>query len=367
MLRLSTIRWMCIIVIYFLLILPQGARAETGPAVDATLDLSKQEAMVWLSPETCQSVVSQGGRMVQTPTDRLRLASWNIRWFPIGELEPDANNAHEPTDVSWLICVITWMNVDILSLQEILHTPEANAAWDTILPQLNQLTDGDWKFVLESCGYDDGHHIGFLWNRKRVTLSRHHALWQLNPKATGKEQPCARGYRPGRYAYVESKVQGGADFHLAGVHVKSGPTVFALEDRQLTLNRLDKAFQDKVAEDADIVVIGDFNTIGAGDRQSQKRELKYFKRFVRNEEPGFQDLPVDLPCTEYFRGRGGWLDHVLVSKAMKEVTVKSVRMTGYCRLLECKRTRQPMPLAYRRLSDHCPIIFEIQDRELDGE
>ena len=348
-----------------LLIVCAQAKVDASSRGLTMLEASDDEVRVWTGGESCQGVVHAGGRMAESQRDRLRLASWNIRWFPIGELKPDPSNAHEPTDLPWLTCVLAWMNVDLFSLQEILDTPEAQEAWQTILPRLNQLTDGDWTVQLETCGYEDGHHVGFLWNRKRVSLSDHQSLWQLNPKAKSSKQACAKGYRPARYAYVKSLDPGGVDFHVAGVHFKSGPTVFALEDRQLSLNRLDRAFKDKVDKDADIVVLGDFNTIGAGDRHTQKRELKYFHRFVRREKPGFLDLPVDVKCTEYFRGRGGWLDHVLISKAMKEVTVRAVRMTGYCRLLACQRTHKAMPAAYRRLSDHCPIIVEIQNRDMD--
>ena len=50
---------------------------------------------------------------------------------------------------------------------------------------------------------------------------------------------------------------------------------------------------------------------------------------------------------------------------MKEVTVTSARVTGYCALAGCQRIKGDYPLAYRRLSDHCPVVVEIENRDED--
>ena len=86
---------------------------------------------------------------------------------------------------------------------------------------------------------------------------------------------------------------------------------------------------------------------------------------VAKEKPGFQDLSLTPQCSHYFRGRGGWLDHVLVAKEMKEVTVTSARVTGYCALAGCQRIKGDYPSAYRHLSDHCPVVVEIENRDED--
>jgi hypothetical protein len=50
---------------------------------------------------------------------------------------------------------------------------------------------------------------------------------------------------------------------------------------------------------------------------------------------------------------------------MKEIAVKSVQVTGYCALAGCQRIRGDYPLAYRRLSDHCPVVLEIANADDD--
>jgi hypothetical protein len=40
-------------------------------------------------------------------------------------------------------------------------------------------------------------------------------------------------------------------------------------------------------------------------------------------------------------------------------------LTGYCAVARCARIVGAMPAAYERLSDHCPILFEVIDQDLD--
>ncbi len=42
-------------------------------------------------------------------------------------------------------------------------------------------------------------------------------------------------------------------------------------------------------------------------------------------------------------------------------------MTGYCALEECRDLVGPLPAAYEKLSDHCPIVVEVRDEDLDDE
>ena len=113
------------------------------------------------------------------------------------------------------------------------------------------------------------------------------------------------------------------------------------------------------------MILGDFNTMGAGDNASRSREIKYLRRMVAKEKPGFQDLPLNPPCSHYFRGRGGWLDHVLVNTDMAEVHTRSARVTGYCAQSACRRIKGDYPSAYQRLSDHCPVVVTIDNQDRD--
>ncbi len=346
------------------LAVPDQSPTPSIPSMTSTTTVGGEEK-VWRNKDECQAAVNRGFRMVQTSSTILRIGTWNLRWFPTGSAPDEHQASRTSTDLDWLACVIRWMQIDLLAIQESLATPEATQAWKTLTKELSAQTGETWRWHRQPCGRPDNHHVGLLWNDSRVMLSKFASLWEFNAKAESANQPCTSGLRPGQYAYVQSRQQNGADFHLVSVHLKSGPTVFALESRQKTLNRIDQAVAPLLKKDKDIVILGDFNTMGAGDRHSQKSEQKYLRRFVRKEKPGFTDLPMQPQCSHYFRGYAGQLDHVLISNEMKEVSVKSAHMSGYCALARCKRIKGDYPLAYRRLSDHCPLVLEITNTDKD--
>lgn len=337
------------------------------PPAKSDLPLTAEEGAheVWASRDQCETAVKQGSRMADESSDKIRLATWNIRWFPIGQPTDHSENHADPTDLEWLTCAIRWMQIDILAVQESLATPEATKAWDRIIDSLNQQTGATWRWYRQPCGRPEEHHVGLLWNDTRVSLSQFESLWQFNARAKSANNACTFGLRPGQYAWVQARGPSGVDFHLIGLHLKSGPTVFAVEDRHHALNRIDETIAPLLDRDRDVVLLGDFNTMGAGDWKSRDAELKNLRRKVAKEKPGFIDLTLHPQCSHYFRGRGGWLDHVLVPREMQEVTVTTVQVTGYCAVAGCERIRGNYPLAYRFLSDHCPVVLEIENRDQD--
>lgn len=324
----------------------------------------EEEALVWKSFEHCQQVVKDGGRMAIYSSEKLRVGTWNIRWFPYGK-SPDHSKNNDETNLSWLSCTMVWMNMDVLAVEESLATPKATRAWKTVLKSLEETTGDSWQWTPQQCGKADSHKIGYLWNTSRVNVTQVKSLWQFNVKAKSKHQPCEGRLRPGHYAYVQSRQQPGADFHLIALHLKSGPTVFALEDRHRAINQIDKTVSQFLSKDQDTIILGDFNTMGAGDNASRKSELKHIRRKVPKEKPGFRDLKLTPQCSHYFRGRGGWLDHVLVNKGMEEMSARTARVTGYCAVAECRRIKGDYPIAYQQLSDHCPVVIEIENQDKD--
>ena len=339
--------------------------ASSSSTPDLSPTSTGDEKAVWADREHCETVVNQGRRMPAEPSSHLRIATWNLRWFPQGRSPDQPEEFAEPTDLNWLTCVIRWMQTDILAVQEILATPEATVALTTVTENLTTQTGQTWRWHRQPCGRPDDHHLGLLWNDSRVALTQFDSLWQFNAKAENGSHPCTYGLRPGQYARVQSRTVNGVDFHLIAVHLKSGPTVFDVEERHKALNRIDQAIAPYLNQDQDVVIVGDFNTMGAGDWKSRESEIKNLRRHLEKEKPGFTDLEPHPQCSHYFRGRSGWLDHILVSREMKEITVTSSTVTGYCAIAGCRRIHVEYPRAYRHLSDHCPVVVEIENRDQD--
>ncbi|WP_454064495.1 endonuclease/exonuclease/phosphatase family protein [Candidatus Nitrospira salsa] len=344
---------------------PNETKSIHTQSVSQSPSSKEDEAKVWNSRDGCERVVRNGGRMAQASSETLRLATWNLRWFPIGQPKDQQHTSAKPTDIDWLICTLVWMQLDILTVQESLATSLADHAWDTVTRILTKKTGGKWKWYRQPCGRPNDHHIGLLWNDSHVELSQFESLWQFNSKANSPKKACTFGLRPGQYVRVKSRNTRGADFHLIGLHLKSGPTVLAAEERHKALNRIDRTVAPLLKQDQDVVILGDFNTMGSGDRQSQTSELKFVRRKVANESPGFEDLALTPHCSQYFRGHGGWLDHVLATKGMQEIKGTNARVTGYCGVAQCQKIKGAYPAAYQRLSDHCPVVIEITNHDED--
>jgi endonuclease/exonuclease/phosphatase family metal-dependent hydrolase len=322
------------------------------------------ERLVWTSPEGCRRVLSSGARLGPPHPGILRLGTWNIRWFPRGC--PSADRCpHQATDVAWLACTIAWMHVDLLALQEILTTPDAQTALQTLRADPNRLTGGTWQVDLQDCGAPSSQHVGFLWNSARVTLSGMTDVWELNGAATsGAESACARNLRPGRSALVKSA--GGVDVHLLAVHFDSGTTNRDYQHRRQAARRLKQLAVGGVpllARDPDVIVAGDFNTMGRQDPTpvSASQELMALDQELA---PGFRRLGLAPNCTTYHERQGQTLDHIVASVGMHEVAPLA-RVTGYCALARCQEVAGTKPAAAERLSDHCPLVVDVRDEDRD--
>jgi endonuclease/exonuclease/phosphatase family metal-dependent hydrolase len=322
-----------------------GRVLEGGPIIDPTQDAFA----VWSSAQQCEQVVRAGRRMPPAQDGTFRIAAWNVRWFPDGDL--NNTDPAKRTDLPWLACAIAWLNVDILALEEIRTTTEAHDAWESVKDGLFGLTGQTWEVDLQSCGAPSNQHVGFLWNTARVSISDSRDDWHFNGAAQGESGPCAGNLRPGRY--------------VIAVHLDSGTTERDKQHRDLSIDRMDQAVAPLLARDTDVVILGDFNTMGT-NAVSADQEIADLTTKAAQEAPGFKRLNVEPQCSEYFNGHGGLLDQILVTNQMTEAPAQSTVVTGYCALANCEPIDpNAMPPAYQRLSDHCPVVFSLDNADRD--
>ena len=50
---------------------------------------------------------------------------------------------------------------------------------------------------------------------------------------------------------------------------------------------------------------------------------------------------------------------------MEEVADFTANVSGYCEIVSCENISGTMPAAYADLSDHCPIVFVINNIDID--
>jgi endonuclease/exonuclease/phosphatase family metal-dependent hydrolase len=267
------------------------------------------------------------------------------------------------------------MDLDLLSLNEILDTQAGRARLTDLKNQLRARTGVRWASDLNRCGPASAQHVGFLWKTSRVRLDRFADIPEMNGAFVPGMSPdaCAENLRPGRYARVRSTAVGGVTLNAVSVHFDSGVADRDYQNRRTAVGRITAlALRGRpiVELDRDILVLGDFNTMGRSEPSpvSGEQEIATLEFELA---PAFRRMVPSPACSEYFqpdptvqRQRAMLLDQVAVSSGMQEAATTS-RITGYCALRRCADATGAMPAAYQVLSDHCPTVFEVTDRNLD--
>ncbi|HUI18368.1 MAG TPA: endonuclease/exonuclease/phosphatase family protein [Alphaproteobacteria bacterium] len=324
--------------------------APTPPAAPA----GTEETRVWASASSCRDVVEREHRRLAPDGSaaRLRVAAWNIEWFP------------DHTDIGWLACTIAWLNLDLLGVSEIRDSDRARARMGELLAELARLTGAPWQVDLQRCGAKASQHVGFLWNGARLRLAAAEDAWALNARARGPEEPCAGWLRPGRHGYFLPAAGASAGFHALVVHLKSGARPADAAERAAALARLAAATAALGPGAERLILLGDFNTMGDGARGSAAAEVRGLLSLASAAAPALGEGAAPA-CSEYYRGRGGELDHVLASRAMGRVSAEGTGVSGYCAVARCAPISpwlvNARPAAYASLSDHCPVVVELED------
>ena len=302
----------------------------------------------------CAGVESES---VPPPAEgHFRVVTWNIRFFP----EPS-------TDIERTGEVLADLDADLIAVQEIADS----SALASMLDQVNSLlarqaresgqgSSRHYDYELAESGGHGGQFVGYVYDENSVELSDVKTLKSLQ---------MTPDLRPGLFARVKSK-RGGLDFQVIVMHTDSGTRDRDYQNRVRFLDSLGVELGERRAADADVIVLGDLNTMGrlAEDglgRVGWDEEIANLDR--RAAEMGLSRLPNSPSCTEYYRGRGSFLDHILVSTAMAEAPAGSVaRVFGYCAEADCQPIDQEnMPYDYVHVSDHCPVVIDLIDADRD--
>ncbi|MGC4065500.1 MAG: endonuclease/exonuclease/phosphatase family protein [Polyangiaceae bacterium] len=346
---------------------PQGNRRsrdevtsrKSGSAIEKV-----SSATAFTSASDCEHLLSMGRRAERTK-GAARLASWNVRWFPDGVAE-DTPSSSQRTNVEWLACAIAYLNVDAIALQEIKSEPRSSVALNSLILRLAELTREPHAYRLDSCSDESNQHLAWIVNQNRAKSSgfRHHAA--INPNG----EACAARLRPG--FGVNLAFSGGLDLHAIAVHLKSGRERSDFVQRRRSIRGIGVATNEVAAAsgEKDVVVLGDFNTMGCDGCEPAPRgaaEALDIDTTIAGLRFPMRRIPPTLGCSHYYQSEPGLLDHVLVTAGTEEVPLSTkVSVEGYCRDLQCEsRTGRP-PAAAIELSDHCPVVVEMLDRDLDG-
>jgi endonuclease/exonuclease/phosphatase family metal-dependent hydrolase len=337
---------------------------ESAPPKQAQGELPRAAEDVpawWVSPEDCRRALE--ARPPRRKQGRARIGTWNIRWFP--DAEAGDERERKGTNVEWLACGIAQLDVDVLAVQEFKDYPEAKQASEQLTIALDRHTGGRWKLELEKCGKPEAGHVGLLWNTARVKARD---FWESNELLVGK--PCDLDWRPGLAGYFE--FPGGFDAHIVALHAVAGESRERMEARQSafrSFGQLQRAAFRRHA-DADLILVGDFNTSGCDDcepKRSSGWEVEQLRELLQRTKPALRLVPPTVACSEYHGNEPYLLDHFAVSSTTRELAADARAVVdGYCVESKCSSDYdQDQRDIYDDISDHCPLVLELTDRDLD--
>lgn len=287
-----------------------------------------------------------------------RFASWNLHWFPDGQ----PGEREHGSDLGWLACTLAWLDADAIAVQEVKAGPSAQQALESLLELLNRATGGRYVARLDDCGARVQQHVGLLWDDARVQLRASYTAGELNPAGGA----CEQQLRPGLAA--ELRLRGGLDLTLVSAHFKSrdDERAFALRRRSFdALPGLLAAARARTHDD-DFLLLGDLNTMGCAECTpvvTPQGEIEGVERRLAGS--ALRLVPADAAASELYPGGAALLDHAVASARMRELAPNArSRVQGACAEASPPARRAAKHLR-RALSDHCPIVLDLSDRDLD--
>lgn len=326
--------------------------ARAAPPAAATVG---EPQYWWTSRRACLEALERDPPL-RDPS-RVRVVTWNVRYFPDGA--HGAGRLHGGVDVAWLACAITRLDPDVLAVQEFKAGERLQPALSQLLHALALSTGSPWKFEGARCGDAGDSHVGVLWNTSRAQLNKVRELPEL---LLGRR--CDDNLQPLLAAHFSFPSR--LDFHLGVLHLVAGDRHFGAslrEKQRRNLAPLVRALR-RDGRDRDLVLAGDWNSSGcsAGCDQelSASDERRWLRRTLRREL-GLKLVLPSIGCSDYYQGEPGLVDHFAVSSGLALPEEAVARVDGFCVEARCQAAQSESE-AFRRLSDHCPVVLDIPAR-----
>ena len=275
----------------------------------------------------------------------LIIKSYNIRNFA----------SAKSTNLALLKQILMDNRADIIAVQEIKNAGLFKTFIET------ELKSYHYKAVISKCGGAGKQKLGFIYNSKRLELksfTEDLSLTGTTPTCNGSSRPAAIG--------IFSDHEDKQDFVAMSLHLKAGGCKECISKRKFQLKQLSNIIKKAHFSGLEnIIVMGDFNTT---EYNKNGQEQKYFKSFVAHHM--MRDTAEKIACSSYWgghdRGDGieepSMLDHILITKSFMENYSKAKASVAlHCQKNLCKRTpSQKMGMAYKQVSDHCPISLDMR-------
>ncbi|MBI5511776.1 MAG: hypothetical protein HY903_23720 [Deltaproteobacteria bacterium] len=337
-------------------------RRGTAPRPPSSMQRSVVGA-AWDDPQRCVTAVNAGARFSRAHF-RARVVTWALDAFPDGP-------AGDGTSLEWLACALTWLDADVVALQRLRLDGAAGDALREVVRRLNDGTHAGWQWQSDLCPGAGRLHVVFLWrsDRVNVTLVATHPEADTSPHLDIAHPDCPGTLTPALAAHVEMRA-GGLDFHLLTTELAPGDAVEALRRRSDAWRALATVARARQAlrPDPDVLVAAAFNAVGAvgTNPTSAIRERQALATTLATLSPAFGLYEPADGCTEYAGATARQTDFFVASAGMEEVKGLTPRVAGVCGAMRCREIDPSAYAALRQLSRHCPVVFDLNDRDVDG-
>jgi endonuclease/exonuclease/phosphatase family metal-dependent hydrolase len=289
----------------------------------------------------------------------LRIVSWNLRNFPLDERPQESDLGYlRRTNICDFETAFGGLGADLYGLQEVNDIRR----FQPILKRACGERSMDVRYSAR--GGRHGQHLAIAWDNAVLDM--------IGTPIEVSELVLEPGARPAFGGYFRSLRNGGVDFTFLTVHLESGPDNFSDRRRQ---NRALASWIEgwvSVTGDPDVIVVGDFNTMGS-PRGGVEGEIRSVEAILGRV--GLGRLQNRLGCTSYWEGGGdrdgvqvpSFLDHVFLAGFGPEAVTRPLEPWLHCSRLQCEELVS-RPGAedgtFWDVSDHCPLTFEIRDTNL---
>ena len=292
----------------------------------------------------------------------LRIASWNVRNFPLDERpQEDDLGYSRRTNICDFETAFGGLEADLYGLQEVNDIRR----FQPILRRACGERSMDVRY--SSIGGRHGQHLAIAWDNSKLEL--------VGQPIEVDKLVLELGMRPAFAGYFRSLRAGGVDFTVVVVHLESGPQNFA--DRRRQNRELASWIETRIEEtgDPDVIVLGDFNTTGS-PRGGLEGELQSVDAILG--DVGLERLHNPLGCTSYWEGGGqrdgvqvpSLLDHVFVGGFGVDAVSTPLEAWLHCARWQCEdlvsRSGEEDG-TFWDVSDHCPLTFEIRDAHFESQ
>ena len=273
-----------------------------------------------------------------------KITTYNIRMF---------ESKKTPTNKKELTKVLKSLKFDVLAVEEIVNGVSFKKLIAKKFP--------GYKTILTKCGGSGRQKIGFVYNPLKVKMIKSYEDNRLSdPGVVVGEFGCGT-LRPalvGMFQELKTRKK----FVVIGVHLKAGGNEGSYAKREKQYDILKRMVAElKRANHRNVIILGDFNTTGYNDSDSDYVKFNDMLSASRTKS-----VSEKLDYTAYWSGHdrtdkeeeASILDHIVYTRGFLGYKAVSAKVATHCAKVRCDNTPAPEELGihYKEVSDHCPVI-----------